>query len=129
MFVIKKNSDKADYLQDILLFLSSKEVQEESFIAAQNLPAYKNASTEFEAFQEDTLAAKLATAQVEMFEWGIPQPFGYNSKFNTYYYSKGAPDLILDILENKDGEFSTDQAIYDQMLIVESLWKTGLRPE
>ncbi len=129
MFVMKKNSDKVDYLQDILLFLSSKEVQEESFVAAQNLPAYKNASTEFEAFKEDTLAAKLATAQVEMFEWGIPQPFGYNSKFNTYYYSKGAPDLILDILENKDGDFSTDQAIYDQMLIVESLWKTGLRPE
>ena len=129
MFVMKKNSDKADYLQDILLFLSSKEVQEESFIAAQNLPAYKNASVEFDAFKEDTLEAKLATAQVDMFEWGIPQPFGYNSKFNTYYYSKGAPDLILDILENKDGEFSTDQAIYDQMLIVESLWKTGLRPE
>lgn len=129
MFVMKKNSEKADYLQDILLYLSSKDVQEESFIASQNLPAYKNASTEFEAFQEDTLAAQLASAQVQMFEWGIPQPFGYNSKFNTYYYSKGTPDLIMDILENTDGDYSSDQAIYDQMEIVQSLWTTGLQPE
>jgi hypothetical protein len=63
-----------------------------------------------------------------MFEYGIPQPFGFVSRYNTYYYSKGAPDLILDILENKDGEFTTHQQILAQMQIVESLWKTGLRP-
>ncbi|XFA98956.1 extracellular solute-binding protein [Candidatus Izemoplasma sp. B36] len=129
MFVIKKNSNKAEYLEDILLFLSSKEVQEESFEQAANLPAYKNASTEFEAFEADTLDAQLARAQVEMFAWGISQPFGYNSKYNTYYYSKGAPDLFLEILENEDGSFSTDQAIIDQLTIIQSLWTTGLRPE
>ena len=129
MFVMKKNSKKADYLEDILLFLSSKEVQEESFEQAANLPAYKNASTEFEAFEADTLDAQLARAQVEMFAWGISQPFGYASRYNTYYYSKGAPALFLEILENEDGEFSTNQAIIDQLTIIESLWKTGLRPE
>ncbi|MCK5732072.1 MAG: hypothetical protein KAH13_03575, partial [Tenericutes bacterium] len=64
-----------------------------------------------------------------MFAWGLPQPFGFNSKFNTYYYSKGTPDLYLEILENESGDFSTDQAIIDQLTIIESLWKTGLRPE
>jgi arabinogalactan oligomer/maltooligosaccharide transport system substrate-binding protein len=125
MFVMKKGSDKAEYLEDILLFLSSKEIQEESFEAAQNLPAYKNAAAEFDAFQEETPEAKLASAQVEMFSWGIPQPFGFSSKFNTYYYSKGAPELILAILENADNAYSTDQAIYDQMVEIESIWTTG----
>lgn len=129
MFVMKKNSVYADALEEILLFLSSKDVQEESFETAQNLPAYKNAATEFDAFQEDTLAAELASAQVEMFSWGIPQPFGFSSKYNTYFYSKGAPDLILDILENTDGDYTTDQQIIDQLTIIESLYKTGLRPE
>jgi len=127
MFVMKKGSDRADYLQDILLFLSSQDVQEASFSAAQNLPAYKNAATEFAAFQEDTLEAQLASAQVEMFEWGIPQPFGFSSKYNTYFYSKGAPELILAILENADNAYSTDQDIYNQMLEIESIWKTGLK--
>lgn len=129
MFVMKKGTEYQSFLEEILIFLSSKDIQEESFVAAQNLPAYKNATTEFAAFQEETLEADLATAQADMFEWGIPQPFGYASKYNTYFYSKGAPDLILAILENADNEFGTDVDIYNQMVIVESLWKTGQRPE
>jgi arabinogalactan oligomer/maltooligosaccharide transport system substrate-binding protein len=128
-FFMKKNSEYQEFLEDILLFLTSKEIQEESFEVAQNLPAYKNAAEEFEAFQEDTLDAQLAAAQVRMFEFGIPQPFGFNSKYNTYYYSKGAPELILEILENPDGDLTTHAEILAQMQIVESLWKTGLRPE
>ncbi len=128
LFLMKKNSNYQEYLEDILLFLTSKEVQEESFEEVQNLPAYKNAADEFTAFQEDTLDAQLASAQVRMFEYGLPQPFGYSSKYNTYYYSKGAPDLILEILENNDQNFTTHEQILAQMQIVESLWKTGLRP-
>ncbi|HRX92264.1 MAG TPA: hypothetical protein P5042_05585 [Candidatus Izemoplasmatales bacterium] len=129
MFVMKKGSDKAEYLQDILLFLSSKEVQEESFATCANLPAYKNALEEFTEFSADTVEAKLASAELAMFDYGIPQPFGYSSKYNTYYYSKGAPDLILEILENDGGNFSTDAEIVAQMQVVESLWKTGARPD
>ncbi|MBN2504424.1 MAG: extracellular solute-binding protein [Bacilli bacterium] len=129
MFVMKKNSEKAAYLQDIMLYLSSKEMQEESFEEAENLPAYKNAPIEFEAFLEDTVEAELARAQVEMFQYGMPQPFGYSTKFNTYYYSKGAPDLIMDILENTDDLFTEDSAILAQLEIIETIWKTGIRPE
>ncbi len=129
MFVMKKNSERADYLEDILLFLSSKDIQEESFETVQNLPAYKDAATEFDALLEDNLEADLASAQVEMFSWGIPQPFGFSSRYNTYYYSKGAPELILAILENADNAYSTDQDIYDQLVEIQSIWTTGLKIE
>lgn len=127
MFVMKKTSDKLAYLEDIMMYLSSKEVQEESYVAAANLPAYKNAITEFEAMQLDNLETQLAIAQINMFEHGIPQPFGANSRFNVYYYQKGAPDLIVEILRNTNNAFSTDSAIMAQMVIVERVWKTGLK--
>ena len=49
MFVKNKISKYAELLDDILAYFSSKEVQEQSFIAANNLPSYKNAATEFES--------------------------------------------------------------------------------
>ncbi len=128
MFVMKKGTDYQLYLEDILLFLSSKEVQEESFDEVQNLPAYKNAISEFEGFTEETLAGQLAIRQTEMFDWGIPQPFGAANKYNFYYYSKGGPDLLLEILENPNGDLTTDQEIYDQLYVIETIWKTGNQP-
>jgi len=129
MFVMKKNSKYQEFLQDIVKYLSSKEVQEQSYIEVQNLPAYKNAAVEFESMSGNTLEAKLASAQIEMFENGIPQPFGFDNRFNFYYYSKGGPDLILEILENKSGTqtglFTTFAQIKAQLQIVENIWKTG----
>jgi maltose-binding protein MalE len=127
IFVMKKNSDKAEYLQDILKFLSSKEVQEASFVAAQNLPAYKNAGTEFASMQGDSLENQLARAQIEMFEHGIPQPFGFDNRYNFYYYSKGGPDLILEILENNNNAFTTFDQIKAQLQIIQNIWITGNR--
>jgi len=127
IFVMKKNSDKAEYLQDILLFLTSKEVQEQSFVAAQNLPAYKNAATEFTSMAGDSLENQLARAQIQMFEHGIPQPFGFDNRYNFYYYSKGGPDLILEILENANNSFTTFQQIKNQLTIVQNIWITGNR--
>jgi len=129
MFVMKKNSKYQEYIQDIVKYLSSKEVQEQSYIAVQNLPAYKNAAIEFDSMTGDSLEAKLASAQIEMFEHGIPQPFGFDNRFNFYYYSKGGPDLILEILENKSGTttglFTSFDAIKAQLQLVENIWKTG----
>lgn len=125
VFVMKKGSDKADYLEDILLFLSSKEVQEQSFVECANLPSYKNAIDEFASMQSDNLETVLAAKQLEMFEYGIPQPFGLSTTHNFYFYSKGAPDLIKEILENKDGLFGTTAAIKAQLQAIENIWKTG----
>ncbi|QWB95754.1 hypothetical protein KHQ89_07450 [Mycoplasmatota bacterium] len=122
---MKKASDKADYLQDILKYLSTSEMQEASFNEVQNLPAYKNALDEFNEMQADTLEATLASSQLEMFEYGIPQPFGYSTTFNFYFYSKGAPDYIYAILVNEDDLYGTDQAIIDQLTVIQNIWKTG----
>ncbi|HQM39991.1 MAG TPA: extracellular solute-binding protein [Clostridia bacterium] len=127
VFVMKKGSNKAEYLEDILLFLSSKEVQEQSFIECANLPAYKNAATEFSSMQADNLETVLAAKQLEMFNYGIPQPFGFSTTLNFYYYSKGAPDLIREILENKESLFGTTDAIRTQLKSIENIWKTGER--
>lgn len=121
VFVMKKGSEKAEYLEDILLYLTSKEMQEESFVAVDNLPAYKNANTEFESMADNELAKK----QVEMFDKGIPQPFGHDRRFNFYYYSNGGPELILEILENPNNNLTTHAQIKAQMEIVEKIWKTG----
>lgn len=134
MFVKKKNSAYSEYLDDILLFLSSKEVQEESFVAANNLPSYKNATTEFDSFdeanattEEQKTALKLAATQIDMFAYGMPQPFGVDPLFNFYYYSKNGPERLMDVLDNNrgDGNFTTDKALLDEMKIIENIWITG----
>ncbi len=127
VFVMKKGSEKAEYLEDILLYLSSKEIQEKSFIECANLPAYKNAITEFASMQSDNLDTALAARQLEMFNYGIPQPFGYSTTHNFYYYSKGGPDLVKEILENRDNLFTSAEAIKNQLKMIENIWKTGER--
>ena len=124
-FVMKRESKCAAYLQDVVKFLTTADMQEESFEACQNLPAYKNAATEFEAMKGESLEAQLAAAQVAMSEYGIPQPFGYKAKFNTYYYSKGAPEKIKAAIENVDGSYSTFDAIKAECQNVENIWRKG----
>ena len=129
MLVMKKNSPKAEFLQDILIHLSSAEIQEASFIEADNLPAYKNAILEFESMATNDLAKR----QIEMFEFGRPQPFGARAVFNFYFYSKGAPALLMEILINQDvskpadgvGDFATDAAILAQLQKIQNIWITG----
>lgn len=125
MFVIKKNSPNAAYLQDIVKFFSSSAVQQESFTQCQNLPAYKNALAEFTGLDGEGLEVQLAKCQIAMFEKGIPQPFGASTAHNFYFYSKGAPDLINEILTNKDSLFGTKEAIEAQCRMIENVWKTG----
>jgi arabinogalactan oligomer/maltooligosaccharide transport system substrate-binding protein len=137
MFVMKKHPQgdkKAEQLQDILLYLSSKEVQEAAFEQCANLPAYKNASTEFAKIQENTLEGLLARVQFEMFANGRPQPFGASARMNNWYYSQGAPAIVLDILTNaKDASgnplYNTTDKIRAGMAVVETIWKTGKRPD
>ena len=126
-FVMKKTSKYASVLQDVVKFLSSKEVQEGSYKECNNLPSYKNAATEFESMKGNTLEAKLARTQIEMSNYGIAQPFGVNALFNSFYYSKGAPDLYKALIEDKDGVFSTFEEIKLELANIESVWKTGTK--
>lgn len=127
MFVMKKGmkAEKQEIVEDLLAYLTSKEVQERSYKAANNLPAYKNAAEEFESMKEDTVEALLARTQIEMFAHGIAQPFGAQAKFNTWYYSKNAPVLIRAILENEKGQYGTFEQIKAQLEKVQKIWRTG----
>ena len=73
-FVMKKISPHAQYLQEIVKYLTSKEVQEGSFEQCNNLPSYKNAKTEFEALSKNTVEAQLANIQYEMGTYGMNCP-------------------------------------------------------
>jgi len=118
-------AEKQEVVEDLLLYLSSKEVQERSYKEANNLPAYKNAAEEFESMKEDTTEALLARTQIEMFAQGIAQPFGEQARFNTWYYSKNGPVLIKAILENEKGQYETFEQIKAQLEKVQKIWRTG----
>lgn len=124
-FVMKKTSPYVAELQKVVAFLASKEVQEQSFERCNNLPAYKNAQTEFEAMSANTTAAKLANMQYEMSKYAIPQPFGTGDLFNDYYYSSGTTDLYKSLIENPDGSLSSYDAIKAELKNIENVWKTG----
>lgn len=132
ILVMKKNSKYANYLQGIMKYMSSKEVQERSFEECANLPSYNNAATEFESLLKNDDNAKTAAAQIKMFEYGIAQPFGIDTRFNTYYYSKSGPEYLKAILNDKNlkesnRKFITDQQIKDELIAISNVWKTGQR--
>ena len=130
MFVMKKypqGSQKAAYVQQILTYLSSKEVQEEAFNSFANQPAYKNAAAEFAGIRADTIEGLLSRTQYEMFASGRPQPFGVNARMNNWYYSQGGPAVLLDILSDKT-LYDTTAKIREGMFVIETIWKTGKRP-
>lgn len=130
MFVMNKRSASLYYLEDILLYLTNKDIQEESFIENGSLPAYKNAAAEFTSMSGDDILAQLAAAQISMFEWGIPQPFGGDLRFNYYYYSKQGPEKLFYMLTDTDPDitFDTDEKILARLQEVENIWITG-KPE
>ena len=116
------------FRSDLLKYLSSKEVQEKCFVDNGSVPSYKNALTEFKSMQDDSkTSVKMAKIQLEMSDWGIPQPFGLDPHFNTYYYSKSGDALFQDLMKDPV-EFSTPEKILDQLKIIENIYKTGTKP-
>jgi len=134
LFVMKKynpnvpaEAHRYAAVQRILTYLSGKEVQEEAFNAIQNLPAYKNARTEFTGVRANTTEGLLARMQFEMFDRGRPQPIS-SPRANLYYYQSGGPQIILDILTNNGNQYNNAAQIRAGLAVVESIWKTGQRP-
>ena len=92
------------------MYFSSKEVQEESFVGANNF--YQHTKTLQKNFkqckvtQQKSFISKNSNWYVEN---GISQPFGKDPKFNPYYYSKGGPAIIVDILKNAESKYATKE--------------------
>lgn len=100
-FVINAASEASKYNaeQELIKFLSSKDIQNRSFKACTNVPAYKNAMEYIESVKSEVSAGSyaIAKAQSSMVQYGVPQPF-VTATLNNYYYQAGGPDLYKNLL-------------------------------
>lgn len=141
-FLINAKSDASKYSaeQKLIKYLISKDVQNESFKECSNLPSYKGSSeyikTLYDKQEISENQYKLATSQIEMANWGIPQPF-ITGSLNTYYYSKNAPDVYKAIIDGSDYPSSGDkivtstntlEGIRKGLYMMEYLWNKGMNP-
>lgn len=125
------NGDPEKYYKSckLLKYFSSKEVQNESFKEALNVPAYVGSSEYIESVKDEVehSAYLMAKAQTGMNAFGIAQPFT-NGKFNTYYYQNKAPDEYADMVKNTGKKYGTIDAIRESLFKMEYIWKNGSAP-
>ena len=129
-FVINAASEMDKYAaeQQLIKYLSSKDIQNKSFKEAMNVPAYKGAMEYIESVKSeiDENAYNLAKVQSEMSQYGIPQPF-VTATLNNYYYQSGAPDLYknLIIIDPKVEGDDTIRKVREVLFTIEYVWKWG----
>ena len=136
----KKGSAYAQYLDEIMLFLSSEEIQIESFVYCNNLPALKNfdANATYNGLDEEVIDdsgiteinVKLAYAQIAQGDAaGLPQPFGYDPEFNPIYYSEAkAGGVVVDIHQDLNKEYTTAAAVKARLQYMSYIWANNKVP-
>lgn len=142
VLMINGHSDPSKYLaeQKLIKYLSSKDVQNESFKAASNVPAYLGASEYIKSLYESNEITenqyKLASCQAAMSEWGIPQPF-ITGSLNTYFYSKNAPAVYRAIVEGTKypttgdvilNDTTTLRGVREGLYMMQYIWSKGKNP-
>ncbi len=142
-FMINANSEASKYVkeQQLIAYMSSKEIQNRSYLECMNVPAYVGAAEFIEhCFEEGKVTESqfnLAAKQVSMAEWGIPQPF-ITGTLNTYYYSKNAPSVLRAIVDKTAYPTTGDtiltetesiEGIRKALYMVEYLWMHGVNPK
>ncbi len=143
-FMINAKSEageKYNRIQELIKYLSSKEIQNRSFLECLNVPAYVGAS-EFikQCYDEGKVSESqynLAAKQVEMAEWGIPQPF-LTGTLNTYFYSKNAPQVFRAMIDKTAYPTTGDviipetaslEGVRKALYLIEYLWMHGQAPK
>ncbi len=142
-FMINAAAAASKYVkeQELIKYLSSKEVQNASYLEVLNVPAYVGAADYIkQCFDEGKVSESqysLAAMQVGMAEWGIPQPF-ITGTLNTYYYSKNAPEVFRAIIDKTAYPTTGDQILTETeslegirkgLYLMEYLWMHGLTPQ
>ena len=137
VFMINGKSKSNKYVaeQKLLKFLSSASIQDRSFVECNNVPAYKAFSAEAvkQAYPEVAeQSLQLAAVQTGMSAYGMPQPF-ITGVLNTYFYSKGAPDLYKVIVDKwdtslKKAVYTTDADIQKGLYSMQYIWQKGEKP-
>ena len=142
-FMINAYSAAGKYAkeQELIKYLSSKEIQDQSYVECLNVPAYVGA-TEFikKCYDEGKVTESqynLAAMQVSMAEWGIPQPF-ITGTLNTYYYSKNGPAVFRALIDKSAYPTTGDQILTETtsvdgirkgLYLIEYLWMHGQAPK
>ena len=142
-FMINANSSASKYAkeQELIKYLSSKEVQNASYQEVMNVPAYVGAADFIKSCYDSGKVSEseysLAAMQVAMAEWGIPQPF-VTGTLNTYYYSKNAPSVFRAIIDKTAYPTTGDKILTETeslegirkgLYLIEYLWMHGVTPK
>jgi len=124
------SSKKYASMQELITYLSSKDVQLKSFISCANVPAYLGAADDITEIKDqvESTVYDLAVAQTSMAAFGIPQPF-VTGTLNTYYYSKNAPDYYKNAIINDADAFGTTSSIRGVLYTMEYIWQKGKAPD
>ena len=125
VFMMNMNcaAEKRDAAQQLMQYLSSKDVQKESFKQVNNVPAFEGVDAWIEEAKSDfsNYQYMLGVAQTSMAAYGIAQPF-IKSIYNTYFYSKGGPTKYVNLIK-QDGITLDD--IRDALFRIEYTWGWG----
>ena len=127
-----QNSDgalKYAKMCEILQYFSKKEVQNDSYVEALNVPAYEGAAEFIEEAKDkvDYTAYLMGAAQTGMSSYGIAQPF-INGTLNGNYYSQGAPGYYNNCMMKEKGAGSAVEGangIREFLWRMEYVWKWG----
>ena len=141
MINANSSSEKYAKLQELIKYMSSKEIQNRSYLECLNVPAYVGASDFIKKCYEEGKVSEsqynLAAIQVSMAEWGIPQPF-ITGTLNTYYYSKNAPAVFRAMIDKTAypttgdviiPETGTLAGIRKALYLIEYIWMHGANPK
>ena len=117
---------KYEQMCQLLKYFSSKEVQNDSFTKALNVPAYEGSAEYIESVKDqvEETAYLMGKAQTGMGSYGISQPF-LNATLNANYYQDGAPDYYKNCIMKIDGAGSDVQSIREVLWRMEYVWKWG----
>lgn len=121
--------DKYFAAQELVQYMSSKEVQNKSFKECNNMPAYKGNEAYIESIKSELTSSQYegAVAQSKMGEWGIAQPF-VNTVLSTYYYVQGGNDIYKNLVLNTEGAYATDTQIRQALYTIEHIYQKGAKP-
>ena len=142
-FMINANSAPSKYAkeQELIKYLSGKDIQNASYLECLNVPAYAGAAEYIKSCYDNGKVTEsqynLAAIQVSMAEWGIPQPF-ITGTLNTYYYSKNAPAVFRAMIDQTPYPTTGDQLLSETsslegvrkgLYLMEYLWMHGVAPK
>lgn len=121
VFVKNQYSYESEYLDDLLAYFVSYEVQEIAVAYDNITPTYKYANDEFYTLSHDDIWVQMLRTQVDMLKQGVPQPFDTKETNISLYYNSGTDDILFFLL-SLDHIVNTDELIIENMQDMEDIW-------